>query len=196
MILMVIRKRKKGFYYKFKSWFLSSSYSSIESQNNYYIEHSSFSENSFSFKSWKIKGINIKENESKKIKFKKDEIIVIDLRYIFYECSLLLSIIGLSKINTSNVKKMKHMLEDCSLLKKVFDISQWDTNKVKDISCMFAGCSSLKSLPDISNWNTEQFEYIEQLFQNAHLWYHYLTYLNGILTKWLILIIYSSNVHY
>ena len=82
-------KEKKDFIINLSHDFLSSSYSSIESQNNYYIEHSSFSENSFSFKSWKIKGINIKENESKKIKYKKDEIIVTDLRYMFYGCSSL-----------------------------------------------------------------------------------------------------------
>ena len=41
--------------------FLFPSYSSIKSQNNYSIEYSSFNENSFSFKSWENKGININE---------------------------------------------------------------------------------------------------------------------------------------
>ena len=82
---------------------LSSSNSSIKSDNNKYNEYSSFHENPFSFKSWKIKGLNINENEYKKINFKKDNIIAIDLSYMFYGCSSLLSITGLSKINTSNV---------------------------------------------------------------------------------------------
>ena len=69
-------KEKKDFIINLSHDFLSSSYSSIESQNNYYIEHSSFSENSFTFKSWKIKGINIKENESKIIKLKKMKLLL------------------------------------------------------------------------------------------------------------------------
>ena len=67
------------------------------------------------------------------------------MRYIFYGCSSLLSITGLSNINTSNVIFMNDMFEGCSLLEKINDISKWDINKVKDISNMFSGCSSLKS---------------------------------------------------
>ena len=47
--------------------FLSPSYSSIKSQNNNYIEYSSFYGKSFPFKSWKAKRMNTNENDSKNI---------------------------------------------------------------------------------------------------------------------------------
>ena len=129
--------------------FLSSSYSSIKSNANN-IEFSSFNENSFSFKSWKIKGLNINEYFSEEFEIcKKDYIIATDLSCMFYGCISLLSITGLSKINTSNVKYMNNIFEDCSKLKKISDISKFDTQQVENIGKIFAGCSSLKLLPDI-----------------------------------------------
>ena len=153
--------KKKNYNINLSDEFLSSSNSSIESQNNNYIQYSSFYDNSFSFKSWKIKRMNINENEPKKFIIKNDYILAKDMRYMFYKCSSLLSITGLSKINTSTVIYMNHIFEDCSLLKKISNISKWDINKVKDISSMFSGCSSLKSLPDLSKWNTNQVENIK-----------------------------------
>ena len=144
--------------------FLFSSNGSIKSQNNKYIEYSSFYENSFSFKSWKIKRININENESKKYIIKNDYILATDMRYMFYECSSLLSISGLSKINTSNAIYMNNMFKGCCLLKQINDISKWDINKVKDMSNMFSGCSSLKLFPNISKWNTNQVENMSGIF--------------------------------
>ena len=92
--------------------FLLFSNNTIKSQNNNHIQNNSFYENSFSFKSWKIKRMNINESETKKYIIKKDNIIVTDMRYIFYGCSSLLSITGLSKINTSNVIYMDHIFEN------------------------------------------------------------------------------------
>jgi len=106
-------KEKNNFIINLSHDFLSSSYSLIKSPNYNFIDYSSFYKNSFSLKSWKIKRMNINENESKNRKYKKDKILARDLSYMFYGCSSLLSIRGLSKINTSNVRKMKHMFEDC-----------------------------------------------------------------------------------
>ena len=147
--------------------FLSPSYSSIKSQNNKYREYSQIYEKSFSFKSWKIKIININDNESKKIIFKKNEIIATNMKYMFYGCSSLLFITGLSKINTNNVKNMEHLFENCIKVSKISDISKWNLNKVKDISKMFSGCSSLKSFPDISKWNTNKVENMKGMFSKC-----------------------------
>ena len=108
------------------------SYSSIKSNNNSLSEYSSFYENSFYFNSWKINRIN--KNFSKKDNYDKDSIIATNMRYMFYECSSLLSITGLSKINTSNVKYMNCMFFKCSSLKKICDISNWNTEQVVRIS--------------------------------------------------------------
>ena len=149
--------------------FSSLSYSLIDSQNNKYSEHSSFYENSYTLKSWIIRQVNLDDNSiSQKFKSsEKNNILATDLSYMFYNCTSLISITGLSKINTSNVKKMEHMFENCSLLKQISDISKWDINCVIDISNMFQDCSSLKSLPDISNWNTNQIENISEIFSNC-----------------------------
>ena len=160
-------KEKMNFIINLNDEFLLSSNSSIKSQNNNNIEYSSFYDGSFSFKSRKIKRMNINENESKKYIIKKYNIIATDMRYMFYECSSPLSISGLSKINTSNVIYMNHMFKGCSLLKKINEISIWNIDKVKDINSMFYGCSSLKSLPDISKWITNQVENMKEIFSKC-----------------------------
>ena len=60
--------------------------------------------------------MNINENKSKKYIIKNDYILATDLRNMFYGCSSLLSITGLSKIKTSNAINMEHMFEDCTLI--------------------------------------------------------------------------------
>jgi len=49
---------------------------------------------------------------------------------------------------------MSFMFAECSSLSSLPNISEWNTNDVTDMSCMFAQCSSLLSLPDISKLNT------------------------------------------
>ena len=73
--------------------------------------------------------------EKEQLNSKDYYIIVKDIKYMFYECSSLLSITGLSKLNTSNIKNMSHLFENCSLLEKIGNINQWDINKVNNISC-------------------------------------------------------------
>ena len=53
------------------------------------------------------------------------------------------------------------MFYDCSSLISIKDISKLNTNKVINISNMFYNCSSLISLPDISNWKTNNVKIYE-----------------------------------
>jgi len=48
-----------------------------------------------------------------------------------------------------NVTNMSYMFYGCSLLLSLPDISKWNTNIITKMSYMFYGCSSLSSLPDI-----------------------------------------------
>ena len=160
-------KGKNNYMNNFRNESLLSSNSSIKSQNNNYNKYSLLNETSFSFNFWKIIRIYINRKELKKSKLERYNIISTNLRGMFYGCSSLLSITGLSKINTSNVKNMDHMFENCSKLKKINGISKWDTNNLKNISCMFAGCSFLKSLPYLSDWNTENFNSLRGLFSEC-----------------------------
>ena len=107
--------------------FLSASYSNIELLNSHNdFEYSLSSENSFILNFLGIKRLNISEN--------LDNIIATNLSYMFYGCSSLLSITGLSKINTKNVTNISHMFEDCSLLTKICDIFNWDTENADEVN--------------------------------------------------------------
>ena len=87
--------------------FLAPSYSTIELlYENSDFEYCSSNENSF-----------ILNNSGKKGYL--DKIIATNLSYMFYGCSSLLYINGLSKINTINVTKLSNMFKDCSSLKKI-----------------------------------------------------------------------------
>ena len=90
-----------------------------------------------------------------------------DLSYMFYGCSSLISIFGISNWNTNLVTNMSHMFEKCSLLKNIGDISQWKFKKLNDINQLFKECSSLESLPDISNWNINNVQNMNGVFHNC-----------------------------
>ena len=80
---------------------------------------------------------------------------IIDMSYMFYNCSSLLSLPDISKWNTNNVINMSFMFWNCHQLISSFpDISKWSTNNVNDMNNMFYNCFNLNSLPDISKWIT------------------------------------------
>ena len=79
---------------------------------------------------------------------------ITDMSHMFSGCNTLISISGLSKLNTSNISDMAYMFYNCSSLLALPDISNWNTSYVKNLSYMFSGCSNLSSLSDISNWET------------------------------------------
>ena len=49
---------------------------------------------------------------------------------------------------------MNHMFYWCTSLESLPGISKWNISKVTDIRKMFSGCHSLKISPDISKWDT------------------------------------------
>jgi len=57
--------------------------------------------------------------------------------------------------DTGIVMDISYLFYECSSLKKLPDISRWNIDLVVDMSFLFYGCSSLKELPDISKWNTK-----------------------------------------
>ena len=90
-----------------------------------------------------------------------------NMSHMFSLCSSLISLQGISKWNTNNVKDMSYMFLGCSSLISLPDISKWNTNNVKDMSYMFLGCSSLISLPDISNWNINNINNMSFIFNEC-----------------------------
>jgi len=104
---------------------------------------------------------------------------IVDISYLFYQCSSLEKLPDISKWNTTYIKNMNYLFYGCSSLKELPDISKWNMQNVKNISYMFFSCSSLKALPDISKWNTKYIENLDSIFENCAL----LTFIPDI-SKW------------
>lgn len=84
------------------------------------------------------------------------------LDYLFYRCSKLETISGLSNLNTSNVTTMEDMFCWCDKLKSI-DLSNFKTSKVTSMKSMFANCQSLTSL-DVSTFNTSKVTNMTEMF--------------------------------
>ena len=82
----------------------------------------------------------------------------IDMRYMFYKCSSLISLPYMAEWKVGNATDMSFMFYGCSSLIWLPGISKWKTNKVINTSYMFYECSSIISLPDISKWKVGNIE--------------------------------------
>ena len=69
--------------------------------------------------------------------------------------------------NIFNIIDMSYMFFKCSSLISLPDISPWNTEKVSNLSNLFNGCSLLISLPDISQWNTTNVSNMSNLFNGC-----------------------------
>ena len=86
---------------------------------------------------------------------------VVWMHDMFQGCESLTSL-DLSSFNTANVTDMSFMFFGCSLLTSL-DMSKFNTAKVEDMKYMFFGCTSLTSL-DVSNFNTANVTNMNDLF--------------------------------
>ena len=91
---------------------------------------------------------------------------ITDLSHMFYGCSSLISLDGISELNTANINNMSHLFYNCSSIQSLPNISKWEMSNVINISYMFAGCSSLENLPDISKWNIKNVVDISSIFSD------------------------------
>ena len=89
---------------------------------------------------------------------------VTDMSYMFERCSHLTSVDDLSNWDTSNVTDMNSMFSDCSQLTSVGNLSGWDVSKCKSFGSMFYRCSSLTSVGDLSNWDTSNVTDMNSMF--------------------------------
>lgn len=71
---------------------------------------------------------------------------------MFWGCSRLKNIEGLSTFNTKSTKNMSGMFHDCRSLKNI-NLSSFNTKSNKNLSRMFQGCRALKSL-ELSAFDT------------------------------------------
>ncbi|VDG33717.1 cell surface protein [Lactobacillus plantarum] [Lactiplantibacillus mudanjiangensis] len=79
---------------------------------------------------------------------------VTSLEYLFNEDRQLRQV-DFGQRNLSRVQSFKGMFYQCSSLTTITGISQWQTTSVTDLSQMFTGCSQLVTL-DLNGWDVSQ----------------------------------------
>ena len=87
------------------------------------------------------------------------------LSNLFQDFKALTTIIGLSNLNTSNVKNMPLMFSGCSSL-TTLDLSGWNTSRVTNMQGMFSNCSSLTTL-NLSGWKTSNVQNMRNMFTSC-----------------------------
>ena len=92
---------------------------------------------------------------------------ITNMSYLFNGCTSLEYLSGISNWDTSNVTDMSYIFNSCTSLISLYDISQWDTSKVTNMNCMFYGCESLANIGDISKWNTSNVSYMANMFRKC-----------------------------
>ncbi len=80
----------------------------------------------------------------------------------FYDMNNLMTITGLSYLNTSEVTKMANMFQMCYKLTSI-DLSGFNTSKVTDMDNMFYSCSQLNNV-DLSSFNTSNVTDMASMF--------------------------------
>ena len=90
-----------------------------------------------------------------------------NMKGLFYNSTLLLSLSDISKWNVNNVECMAHMFDGYKALTELPDISKWGIFCVKDMSYMFQNCWALTSFPDISNWKIYNAQDMSYMFHNC-----------------------------
>lgn len=84
--------------------------------------------------------------------------------YMFYNCSSLTNL-NLNNFNTEEVTSMSNMFNNCSSLTNL-DVSNFNTSNVTNMNYMFQSCSKLIGL-DVSNFNTEKVTDMSRMFYNC-----------------------------
>lgn len=99
---------------------------------------------------------------------------------MFYNCTNLKIIEGLSNLDTSNVHNMGNMFYQCGALSSL-DLSIWDVSNVENVAAMFMNCVNLISV-NLSNWNTSKIVSMANIFNGCKK----LTEIKVSRDKWII----------
>ena len=85
------------------------------------------------------------------------------MRYMFFSCKELKSVVDISGWNVSNVTNMNHMFFRCKSFNQ--DISKWDVSSITDMNGMFCGCKSFNQ--DLSSWDVSSVTDMSHMFQDC-----------------------------
>ena len=95
-----------------------------------------------------------------------DTSMVTTMKSMFYDCTGLVTIIGLDGWDVSEVGSFNHTFYNCPVLTTVGDISGWNTGKVTVMDNMFSGCEALV-LPDLSVWDVSAVTSMRYMFEDC-----------------------------
>ena len=111
--------------------------------------------------------LNIKLTKSLNNLIKNKDVSISNLRFMFYDCSSLVYISGISRWDISKCTDISGLFEKCASLESIPDISNWNTQNIQIAARIFSGCSALKSLPDISKWKMNNVNDIRYIFKGC-----------------------------
>ena len=86
---------------------------------------------------------------------------------MFYRCSKLTDLTALKDWNVSKVTSMGNMFLNCSKLTDLTALASWNVSQVTDMGSMFFGCSSLTSLTGLAGWNVSKVQFMGSMFDGC-----------------------------
>lgn len=89
-----------------------------------------------------------------------------NMQGIFSDCTNVTNL-NVSNFDTSKVVSMQGMFEDCWALRTI-DLTNFDTSNVKSMASMFDDCSSLTTI-DVSNFNTSRVTNMSDMFATGRV---------------------------
>ena len=92
---------------------------------------------------------------------------VTDMSRMFYGCSSLADISGLSDLDVSNVTNMEKMFAYCRSLVDVSALSEWDVSNVTDMTAMFSNCTSLVDVSPLGEWDVSNVTIMWAMFMDC-----------------------------
>ncbi len=96
----------------------------------------------------------------------QDNIKIRSISFWFYNLNNLKEIVGLEKIDTSELVSMSATFKNCSSLEEI-DLSSFNTKNVTTTSGMFSGCNNLKTIYVGNNWNMDKVESSDDMFKDC-----------------------------
>ena len=90
-----------------------------------------------------------------------------DLSNMFYCCSELETVDGITDWDTSAVTTTAYMFLSCSSLENV-DLSGWELSAATSMRGMFKNCNELVSVGDVSGWNLSSVTDMRYVFYNCY----------------------------
>lgn len=79
-----------------------------------------------------------------------------DLRGMFYNCNVAVSLGNLSNWHVTNVTDMSYFATNCKALSSIGSLDAWNVENVTNMSAMFEGCENIISLGNLKSWNVSK----------------------------------------